>query len=138
MDRALLQQLADLRLQDAEALLADSRWDAAYYLLGYSVECALKACVAQQFRLHEVPEKALVNAFYTHDFEKLLGASGVKSSWDERVKKDRDFSINWATVRDWNSDKRYEISITGPIAREMYDAVTNMSSGVLPWLKTHW
>ncbi|HCC57522.1 MAG TPA: hypothetical protein DEQ47_09700 [Solibacterales bacterium] len=72
MDRATLQQLAELRLKDAEALLAAGQWDGAYYLPGYCIECALKACAAKQFRLHEVPEKSLVNAFYTHDFDKLV------------------------------------------------------------------
>jgi HEPN domain-containing protein len=69
MDRAQLQQLAELRLRDADALLTAGRWDAAYYLLAYCVECALKACVAKQFRLHEVPDKKLVNSFYTHSFD---------------------------------------------------------------------
>jgi len=47
VDREQLQQLAELRLEDAEALIASGRWAAAYYLLGYSVECGLKACVAR-------------------------------------------------------------------------------------------
>lgn len=138
MDRALLQQLAELRVKDAETLLAVGRWDAAYYLLGYSVECALKACVAKQFRLHEVPEKTLVTTFYTHDFEKLLAVSGAKLEMATRAKADSKFEINWITVRDWNSDKRYEINVTEAIARGMYEAVTNTVSGVLPWLKTQW
>jgi len=37
--------LAEARVLDAEALLAASRWPAAYYLIGYAVECGLKACV---------------------------------------------------------------------------------------------
>ena len=68
MDRTQFQQLAELRREDAETLLAASRWGAAYYLLGYSIECALKACVAKQFRLHEVPDKKLVNSFYTRSY----------------------------------------------------------------------
>lgn len=47
MDRTQLQQLAELRLRDADALLAARQWAAAYYLLGYCIECALKACVAK-------------------------------------------------------------------------------------------
>ena len=66
MEKSKLQELAGLRLKDSEALLAAGQWDAAYYLMGYCVECALKACVAKQFRLHEVPDKKLVNSFYTH------------------------------------------------------------------------
>jgi len=66
MDRTDLQILADARIEDAKVLLNGRRWAAAYYLLGYAVECALKACAAKQFRQHEVPEKTFVNDFYTH------------------------------------------------------------------------
>jgi hypothetical protein len=61
MDRTQLRQLAGLRLRDAGALLAARPWAAAYYLLGYCIECALKACVAKQFLQCEVPGKKLVN-----------------------------------------------------------------------------
>jgi len=53
MDRIKLQQLAEVRLKDAEVLLTAGQWEAAYYLLGYCIECALKACVAKQFRSTE-------------------------------------------------------------------------------------
>src|ERR1700738_2364632 len=117
MDRARLQQLAELRLRDAEALLAAGQWDAAYYLLGYSIECALKACVAKQFRLHEVPDKKLVNSFYTHRLDELLTISGVKSEMADHAKTDSSFGINWNTVRDWNEAARYDVGITEGFAR---------------------
>jgi HEPN domain-containing protein len=138
MDRAQLQQLAELRVQDAEALLTVSRWDAAYYLLGYAIECALKACVAKQFRLHEVPDKELVNSFYTHSFDRLLAISGVKSNLEIRRKVDTSFGENWNTVRDWSETVRYEVGKTEAVARGMYEAVTNSATGILPWLKTQW
>lgn len=45
MDRKKLQWLAEERLKDAKALLGRKRWSGAYYLCGYAVECALKACL---------------------------------------------------------------------------------------------
>lgn len=138
MDRTKLQELAELRLGDAEALLAVGRWDGAYYLLGYCVECALKACVAKQFRLHEVPDKKLINTFYTHRLDELLTISGVKSEMESHAKTDANFEINWNTVRDWSEAARYDIGITEAFARGMHDAVTNVASGILPWLKTQW
>jgi hypothetical protein len=101
MNRTDLKLLADDRVADARTLLAATRWSAAYYLLGYAVECALKACVASQFRQDEVPDKKIVLDFYTHDLEKLLSISGLK-------------------------------------ARDLLTAVTDPTSGVLPWLKTQW
>ena len=35
-------------------------WDAAYYMIGYCVECALKACIAKQIRRFDFPDKKLV------------------------------------------------------------------------------
>jgi hypothetical protein len=45
LTRTDLQQLADARIAEANALLAAGLWDGAYYLAGYAVECALKACI---------------------------------------------------------------------------------------------
>jgi hypothetical protein len=136
MDRVQLQQLADLRLADATVLIETSRWGAAYYLLGYCIECALKACVAKQFRLHEVPDQKFVNSFYKHGIDELLAISGVKSQLESRARSDSNFEINWNTVRDWSVASRYEPGITEALARGMYEAVTNSASGVLPWLRT--
>lgn len=132
MDRIRLQQLAELRLRDAEVLLTAGQWEAAYYLLGYCIECALKACVAKQFRLHEVPDKKLVDDFYMHRLDELLKISGVKSEMETHAKADSKFGINWNTVRDWNESTRYEVGSTEAFARGMHEAVTNNASGVLP------
>ena len=94
MDRRKLQQLADLRLKDAEVLLAAGQWDAAYYLLGYCVECAFKACIAQQFLLHTIPEKGLVNSFYTHRLDELLVTSNLKKALTAHTAVDASFKAN--------------------------------------------
>jgi hypothetical protein len=138
MDRSDLQKLADARVADAVALLHAGRWAAAYYLLGYAIECGLKACAARQFREHEVPDKTIVNDFYTHRLEKLLNISGVKDALEKRAAADPQFLVNWNAVRDWNETTRYEHSTTEAKARDMLVAVTDAASGVLTWLKTQW
>jgi HEPN domain-containing protein len=138
VDREQLQQLAELRLEDAEALIASGRWAAAYYLLGYAVECALKACVAQQFRTDEVPDRKLVNSFYTHRLDELLSISGAKSEFETRARSDSNFERNWSAAREWNEVVRYDLLITESVARRLYEAVTNGTSGILPWLRTQW
>ena len=100
MNRTDLHLLADARVTDAEALLHSNRWAAAYYLLGYAVECGIKACVARQFRQDEVPDKTVVNDFYTHRLDKLLGISGVKAALESKTSTDAAFQVNWNTVRD--------------------------------------
>src|SRR5450432_16693 len=102
MDRNKLQQLAELRLKDAEVLLAAGHWDAAYYMVGYSVECALKACIVQQFREHEVPDKKLVNSFYTHRLDELIAISGFKTVFDAELHSNAKFRGNWERILEWN------------------------------------
>jgi hypothetical protein len=75
MDLSDLKMLAETRVADAEALLQAGRWAAAYYLLGYAIECGLKACATKQFREHTVPDKTIVNDFYTDRLDKLLNIS---------------------------------------------------------------
>jgi len=138
MNRTDLQLLAEARVADAETLLQAKRWGAAYYLLGYAVECALKACAARQFRQDEVPEKTVVNTFYTHRLSQLLGMSSAKDMLESKTGADSAFRLNWNTVLDWNESARYDHSTTETKARDMLDAVADSRSGVLPWLKTQW
>lgn len=138
MNRSDLQRLAEARLEDGLVLMDAGRWAAAYYLFGYAIECGLKACVARQFRQDEVPDKTVVNDFYTHRLEKLLAISGAKAAFDRRASTDPAFQVNWNTVRDWNETSRYEHSIGEAKARDMQSAVADAATGVLPWLKARW
>jgi HEPN domain-containing protein len=47
VNRNGLQDLSKVRLKEATALLNLRMYDGAYYLAGYAVECALKACIAK-------------------------------------------------------------------------------------------
>src|SRR3989338_3525729 len=138
MNRTDLQLLADARVTDAEVLVQALRWAAAYYLLGYAVECGLKACAARQFRQDEVPDKTVVNDFYTHRLDRLLSISGVKAALESRAGTEPAFQVNWNTVRDWSEGSRYDHSTSEAKARDMLVAVTDRTTGVLSWLRTQW
>jgi hypothetical protein len=60
-ERVTFQKLAQLRVDEAKALLGHRQSSGAYYLAGYAIECALKAVIAKQFRAEEIPDRALVN-----------------------------------------------------------------------------
>ena len=47
LSRKELQALSGIRLREARALARLGMNDGAYYLAGYAVECALKACIAK-------------------------------------------------------------------------------------------
>jgi HEPN domain-containing protein len=57
VDRKGLQELSNVRLKEAKALLKVGMADGAYYLAGYAVECALKACIAKETRRYDFPDK---------------------------------------------------------------------------------
>jgi hypothetical protein len=102
------------------------------------VECALKACAARQFQQDEVPERTVINDFYTHRLDKLLGISGVKAALESRALAEVNFQVNWNTVRDWTETSRYDHATTEAKARDMLVAVADPHDGVLPWLKAQW
>lgn len=138
MNRADLQSLSDIRIADAKVLLGARRYQAAYYLVGYAVECALKACVAKQIREHDFPDKQLILDSHTHSVSQLLRISGLKAQFEARIAADKSFEVNWTTVKDWNENTRYDGTISDVKARDLFNAVTDQTSGVLPWLKTVW
>ncbi len=137
MNRAELQRLARERIGDARVLLSARRWSAAYYLAGYAVECALKACIAKLMKAEEFPDKAFAEKCWTHDLERLLFLAGLQAKRDRDAVRDPDFSAKWGTVKDWNESSRYTRT-TGARARALYQAITNAKHGVLPWIKLHW
>jgi len=98
----------------------------------------LKACIAKQFLAHDVPEKKLVNSFYTHRLDELLTISGLKPELDERLKADTLLDDGWTTILGWSESARYDVGITEMSARQMHAAVSGADSGILPWLKKHW
>jgi hypothetical protein len=138
MNRTDLQALSETRLADGAVLLRAGRYSGAYYMLGYAVECALKASVAKQIREHDFPDKKLVVDSHTHDLGKLLNLSGLRAAFDQKTASDSAFAVNWATTKDWNESTRYSTTITEIVARDLHAAITDSASGVLPWLKTQW
>jgi HEPN domain-containing protein len=138
VNRSDLQRIADLRVRDAEVLLAGGQPDGAYYLLGYAVECALKSCIAKQIREHEFPDRKLVNDSYVHNLEKLLKVSGINEQLDAEENLNRAFEANWTVVKDWSEERRYQHSVTEKVARDFFAAVTDPTNGVLTWLKKYW
>jgi HEPN domain-containing protein len=139
LNRTDLQQLADDRVLDAEALLNAGRWSGAYYLSGYAVECALKACFARRTNLHDFPDKVEVLRSYTHDLANLLDLAGLtlQLKLDTTPAANPALGINWQHLKDWKEDTRYQQK-TEVQARRLYQAVTDIADGVLPWVKSHW
>lgn len=81
MNRIELQQLARLRIREANILFQNGSYSGAYYLSGYTIECALKACIAKKTKRHDFPDKDFINKSYVHNLEQLIGLPVLKTSW---------------------------------------------------------
>ena len=125
-------------MADARVLLDNGRFVGAYYVLGYAVECALKACIAKQIRRYDFPDRKLANDSYTHDLESLLGTAGLRHQLLTDLRTNRDLAVNWAIVKEWSEQARYDTAISKVKVREFYIAVTARGVGVLSWLRKWW
>lgn len=96
-----------MRLKDAQALFLAKQFSGAYYLAGYALECAFKACIAKQFKRYEFPDKKIVNDSWTHDLRKLASIAKLDELREERAKQDDIFRKNWDVSILWSEQSRY-------------------------------
>jgi HEPN domain-containing protein len=137
MNRGDFQAIADIRIAEAQSLLAAGFFDGAYYLAGYSVECALKASIARLTNQHDFPDREFAQACYTHSIEKLVNAAGLTAQRDADAPPGSDRADNWSIVKDWTESSRYERNPETK-AKALIEAITHAADGVLPWIKARW
>ncbi|HEX6189770.1 MAG TPA: HEPN domain-containing protein [Pyrinomonadaceae bacterium] len=137
MNRGDFQKLAELRLDDAKVLLETGRYAGAYYLIGYAVECALKACIAKQTQQYDFPIENS-RRLYVHDLNSLLSFSGLSEEHRKNSEDNADFRLNWAIAKDWKEDARYSLEIDKDKAEALYAAVTDGKDGIVAWLQKWW
>ena len=137
MNRKDFQNLAQIRLKEAQVLLKNGRYEGAYYLCGYAVECGLKARIARKTKRHEFPDKNTVNESYTHNLSKLIKIAGLSISLENAIKKDKIFENNWAIVKDWTENSRYQ-NPSEKESKDLYSAVTSKQNGVMQWIEKYW
>lgn len=138
MNRVHFQKIARMRLEEAESLMKTGNCSGAYYLAGYTVECALKACIAKNTKDFDFPPKPqIVRDIYVHDLVKLVKAAGLEDILNEARQNDQDLDENWKTVEDWSEESRYEIFKKSK-TEALLKAISDKSHGVLQWISTHW
>jgi HEPN domain-containing protein len=136
--RAEFQQMADVRLTEAEQLLVAGLWSGAYYLTGYAAELALKACIIRWLMsADEFPARKFSDKCYIHTLEQLFDTARLKGDFDTARNTDPDLNNNWSIVKDWNEHTRYHV-VTQREAEELFQAMTDGRHGVLPWIKARW
>lgn len=132
MTRQALQELSRQRLREAKLLLRSRYWSGAYYVAGYAVECALKACIARQRGRHEFPPHPReATRLYSHDLAALFAAARL------RIEDDPALDDRWSVTKDWSPEARYVVDVSEAAARDYIAAIAGRK-GVLGWLKRHW
>ena len=137
MNKTELENLASIRIKEAEILLTADCYQGAYYLAGNALEYILKACIAKQVKEFDFPDKKLANASYTHKLVDLVITAGLKQELTEQEKQNEEFKLNWAVVIEWSEESRYKFAITKQEAHDLFAAITDNESGILPWLKKY-
>jgi HEPN domain-containing protein len=136
MNRSDFQRLAKVRLREAKLLLVANAPDGAYYLAGYAVEFALKACIAKSVQQHDFPDKVRANRSHTHNVRELIGVAGLKDAFEEAVRQ-YEFSRRWDIMIQWNEESRYR-EYSADDAQALIEAIENRNYGILQWLKKHY
>ena len=132
-----LQALAQARLDDAKVLYQSSRNSGAYYLCGYVIELALKACIAKHFQADAIPQKNFVLSVYTHNVETLMSLAGLRPQFDIDVKGNAALASAWGIVTKWNEESRYS-QWDRIAATALLNCVADTNYGVFEWIKRHW
>ena len=138
MNKVELETLSETRIREAVLLFKSDEFGGAYYLAGYSIECALKACICRQVKEFDFPNKKLAQDSHTHKIQDLVGIAGLKQKLKAYEGENESFRLNWAVVKDWNESSRYEVNIEKTKASDLIEAIVDNESGILQWLKKFW
>jgi HEPN domain-containing protein len=137
MNRADLKKLSNTRIREAKALFAAEEYSGAYYLAGYAVECALKACFAKGVKRYDFPEKGRTDKVFIHDLPMLLKHVSLNGEFEADIKINAGLAASWEEVVKWSEASRYSVW-TKNQADQLIAAISNRKDGVMPWIKRRW
>lgn len=114
-----LRTIARGRVKDAEALFQAKRYSGAFYMVGYAVECALKARITRTLKWDGFPQTGKEfekkKSLQVHDFDALMQFTGCWS----RIQTNA--LAEWSTVKKWSVEHRYK-----PLSEVTRDDASNM------------
>ncbi len=133
-----LKLIANARLRSANFLIKAGDWDGAVYMMGYVLECALKAAACKALRLGEYPENKKTHShFMTHSLDQLLVLSGMSDlfnilasnevfkNWSEFT---QEFQGEWPRMRyDLNRQQSFDEIKT----KKLYNNLVSTNEGIL-------
>jgi HEPN domain-containing protein len=125
------QQLCHVRIEDADALFRNGRYDAAYYLAGYAVECAFKARIVTLLEGYFSPAAKYVREnLYIHSLVKLLESAELNI-----VLESEPIGTHWGIVKEWKETSRYDFPVQ---TRESSERMLESVRKVVDCIKQYW
>jgi hypothetical protein len=75
---------------------------------------------------------------YVHKLEKLFKLdAALWAALQADIRTDAKLGVNWSTVKDWDDRKRYDV-VEELVAKGLYEATIDASSGVMEWIRRRW
>jgi hypothetical protein len=144
MTRTEFQQIAILRLEEAETLLVQGKYNGCCYLAGYALESALKAVICRQMDnddFFDVLKSETVRAFKIHNLKELIILAGLSRKYDDLRINNLILYDNWLIIFDeirWSEQLRYQTAMTQKNAENMILAINQPENGIFEWIRKYW
>jgi hypothetical protein len=144
MTRTEFQQIAILRLEEAETLLVQGKYNGCCYLAGYALESALKAVICHQMDnddFFDVLKSETVRAFKIHNLKELIILAGLSRKYDDLRINNLILYDNWLIIFDeirWSEQLRYQTTMTQRNAENMILAINQPENGIFEWIRKYW
>jgi hypothetical protein len=144
MTRTDFQQIALLRLEEAETLLAQGKYNGCCYLAGYALESALKAAICHRMDnddFFDVLKSETLRAFKIHNLSELVILAGLSREYKNLNITNNILLSNWEYIKNdikWSEQLRYQIGFTQIEAQKMINAINDQQNGILEWIKKYW
>lgn len=144
MTQLELQELTQLRLQEAKVLYDNDLYDGTCYLAGYCIELSLKAAICNRMRtpdFFEIIKNETARAFKIHNLDELITLAGLRTEFETQIATNAQFSFNWSFIKitiNWSEQLRYQMGKNQNEAQTMLAALTDIQNGILPWISANW
>ena len=136
-----IRQVADMRLDEANLMYQNNRYEGAYYLAGYCVELYQKAKTCETLEIDNLfdaafTEKDIARPFKIHKLDSLIWLSGLKKKFELERDLNYDFMQAWSRISQWSEEIRYlpKGAMTQAKTLEFIEAIQNRG-GFLSWIR---
>ncbi len=137
--------LAEKRLKTVGILISNQEWGMAVYMMGFVLECILKASICKTLNLATYPEikvtknQKITSYFLTHDFDMLLvvsGASNIFQLSGQGASSWSGFTQEYTKIGKW-TDIRYNVleQFDEKSVKNLYGFLTTEPNGIIPLIK---